>query len=52
MYFSEFNKKITYDTVWGETLESFAEWKKRFRNDILKNKDLAYFLKTANKRGK
>ena len=47
-----YTQDIPEDFYKGETLESFAEWKKRFRNDILKNKDLAYFLKTANKRGK
>lgn len=36
----------------GETLESFADWFERFRDDILKNKDLKYYLETANKRYK
>lgn len=35
----------------GETLETFAEWFTRFRNDILRNEDLAYYFMTAQKRG-
>jgi hypothetical protein len=35
----------------GETLETFAERFTRFRNDILRNEDLAYYFMTAQKRG-
>lgn len=34
----------------GETLETFAEWFTRFRDDILRNEDLSYYFKTAQKR--
>lgn len=34
----------------GETLETFAQWFTRFRDDILRNEDLAYYFKTAQKR--
>ena len=84
MYFSDYNKEITYSTSWGGILEvcgkgkvckedtnvsplsgSLKEWAGRFSRivltagwltrfsaDILKNKDLEYYLRTANKRFK
>lgn len=42
--------ELTRDFYRGETLQSFAEWLPRFKSPILKNKDLEYFLRTANKR--
>ena len=45
-----YERELDEDFFVGETLESFAEWFSRFRGSILKNKDLKYFLSTANKR--
>jgi len=45
-----YTQDIPEDFFVGQTLESFAESKPRFRDDILKNEDLKYFLRTANKR--
>ena len=42
--------ELPKDFYKGETLQSFAERLPRFSEPILKNKDLGYFLKTANKR--
>lgn len=47
-----YERELDPDFYVGETLESMAEWFKRFRNDILKNDDLRYYLETANKRHK
>ena len=47
-----YERELDEDFYVGETLESFADWFERFRDDILKNKDLQYYLETANKRRK
>lgn len=44
-----YERELDEDFYEGETLESFAEWFTRFRTDILKNEDLAYYFKTAGK---
>ena len=43
-------REMESDFYAGETLQTFAERFQRFSQDILKNKDLEYFLRTANKR--
>ena len=46
----EYERELPEDFFKGETLASFASWLTRFSSDILKNKDLEYFLATANRR--
>ena len=45
-----YERELDEDFFVGETLESFADWFERFRDAILKNDDLKYYLETANKR--
>ena len=45
-----YTRELDEDFYVGETLESFAEWFERFRDPILKNKDLQYYFETANRR--
>lgn len=45
-----YERELDEDFFVGETLESFAGWFERFRDAILKNDDLKYYLETANKR--
>ena len=45
-------RDLPKDFYVGETLQSFAEFLPNYREPILKNKDLEYFLYTANRRRK
>ena len=45
-----YERELAEDFFVGETLESMASWLERFRTSILKNEDLDYYLRTANKR--
>lgn len=45
-----YERELDEDWFVGEDLESIAEWLTRFKESILKNEDLDYYLKTANKR--
>ena len=47
-----YERELDEDFFVGETLESIAEWWTRFKDDILKNEDLKYYLETANRRYK
>lgn len=47
-----YTRELDEDFYVGETLESFAEWFTRFRDPILKNEDLKYYLETANRRSR
>lgn len=45
-----YERELDEDFFVGETLESIAEWLVRFKDDVLKNEDLRYYLETANRR--